>query len=322
MTKKEASKEDIKRDLELLEINLNESLVSEIDLATEISNYTISSGGKRIRPLISILIARCLNYSGAKILPLATAIELLHTATLIHDDVVDESEIRRGKLSVNKKWDAKHSVLIGDFVYSKAFQIIASLKDQNIIKTLANSTNKISEGEVMQLSLLKTFISEEEYFEIIGRKTAELFQASALSAAYLAKANSEQLSIIRDLSFAIGITFQINDDLLDYFGDSSKTGKKIGQDLVEGKITLPLIKAYRLSNDKNKLILRNALGKSSKEDMDNVIKIIRSSGAIEEVIKIRDKYFLICKKNILKLPNSSFRDYLFATAKAFNNIDI
>jgi octaprenyl-diphosphate synthase len=235
---------------------------------------------------------------------------------------VDESEIRRGKLSVNKKWDAKHSVLIGDFVYSKAFQIIASLKDQNIIKTLANSTNKISEGEVMQLSLLKTFISEEEYFEIIGRKTAELFQASALSAAYLAKANSEQLSIIRDLSFAIGITFQINDDLLDYFGNSSKTGKKIGQDLVEGKITLPLIKAYRLSNDKNKLILRNALGKSSKEDMDNVIKIIRSSGAIEEVIKIRDKYFLICKKNILKLPNSSFRDYLFATAKAFNNIDI
>ena len=169
-----------------LEDSLIRSINSDIGLATEVSSHLVNAGGKRIRPLICILTAKAFGYSGKELIQLASAIELLHTATLIHDDVVDESISRRGKESIHRKWDNAHGVLVGDFVYSKAFQLMAGLKDSQIIKILADSTNIISEGEVLQLSLKsKELISEDDYFEIIGRKTAELFKASSRSAAVL-----------------------------------------------------------------------------------------------------------------------------------------
>ena len=321
MDKIKKAKIKIEKDLQDLEKSLNKSLKSKINLATEISSYTISSGGKRIRPLLSIFIARCLNYSGKELIKLCTAIELLHTATLIHDDVVDESDTRRGKPSVNKKWDIMHSVLVGDFVYSKAFQNMSSLKNPEIIKVLANSTNMISEGEVMQLSLKASFLSEKDYFQIISNKTAELFKASAVSAALLSDASTEELKFVKHLAFSLGIIFQINDDILDYFGDSQRTGKQIGQDLSEGKITLPLIKTYNLSSTKEKKIIKNSLGNSTKKNITLIKNLIQSSGALKEVLDIRDKYYKTCIRNTKKLPSSNFRKLLENTINELVQID-
>ena len=167
-------KDLISDELEELEISLLESISSDVNLATEISNYLLVSGGKRIRPSICILLAKVFNYEGNDLIKLAASIELLHTATLIHDDVVDESLIRRGKESIHSKWDNAHGVLVGDFVYSKAFQLMASFEDQKIIRELANSTNRISEGEVLQLSFKQEVLEEKDYLEIVDRKTGEI----------------------------------------------------------------------------------------------------------------------------------------------------
>jgi len=186
----------ISKELEDLEHKLNESINSDIDLATEVSNYLVSSGGKRIRPAICILVANAFGYKSEDLMRLASSIELLHTATLIHDDVVDQSLVRRGKQSIQAKWDNAHGVLVGDFVYSKAFQLMASFDNPEIIRALADSTNRISEGEVLQLSLKSNdVLQEKDYFEIIDRKTAELFKVSAVTAGILCSC-SEQRSIV------------------------------------------------------------------------------------------------------------------------------
>ena len=254
------------------------------------SSYIVQSGGKRIRPTITILIARALNYQGNELTKLATAIELLHTATLIHDDVVDQSELRRGKISIHKKWNNAHGVLVGDFVYSKAFQLMASLKNKQIIQTLADSTNRISEGEVMQLNFLESkSIKEEDYFEIIGRKTAELFKACAHTAALVAEAEENLVKTSCEFAYALGIVFQLTDDLLDYYGDELRTGKKIGKDFLEGKITLPLIKAYDLANTDDLRLLKGAFETRDEGKLYDVINIISRSGAVKEVEKVTNE---------------------------------
>ena len=276
----------IKQELIKLEKCLKESISSKVDLATQISSYIVKSGGKRIRPTINILIAKALGYKGNELINLATSIELLHTATLIHDDVVDQSEIRRGKESIHKKWDNAHGVLIGDFVYSKAFQLMASLDNKKIIQILADSTNKISEGEVLQLKFKGSKkIKEKDYFEIIGRKTAELFKAAAHSAAILAKATSEHLNACNEFAFSLGIAFQLKDDLLDYVGYQKETGKIIGKDFEEGKLTLPLIKAFELTNKEDFIFLQDAFKARDFSKFKDVIKIVYKSGAINEVEK-------------------------------------
>ena len=247
----------LSKELDSLESNLLESISSDIELASEVSNYLVSSGGKRIRPVICILIAKTFNYSGEELIKLASSIELLHSATLIHDDVVDQSQIRRGKESIHNKWDNAHGVLVGDFVYSKAFQLMASFDNSRIIKTLADSTNKISEGEVLQLSLKnKDILSEEDYFEIINRKTAELFKCAAVTAGILSSCDKDQINGLARFSSSLGISFQIQDDILDYFGKEELTGKKVGKDFEEGKFTLPvLIALEKMSDEKKKEFL-------------------------------------------------------------------
>ena len=301
----------IKEDLKELELQLKESISSDVELATEVSSYIIKSGGKRIRPTITILIARALNYRGKELINLATAIELLHTATLIHDDVVDQSEIRRGKTSIHKKWDNAHGVLVGDFVYSKAFQLMASLKNTRIIQTLAKSTNRISEGEVLQLNFLEsTNIKETDYFEIIGRKTAELFKASAHTAALLAEAEENLIKISCDFAYALGIVFQLRDDLLDYSGNELKTGKRIGKDFLEGKITLPLIQAFNLASPDDLKIIKKAFESRDKRKLQEVINIIAKSGAVEEVEKITKGYCEKCLILLDKFPHSIYTESL------------
>ena len=301
----------IKEDLKELELQLKESISSEVDLATEVSSYIVKSGGKRIRPTITILVARALKYRGKELIKLATAIELLHTATLIHDDVVDQSEIRRGKTSIHKKWDNAHGVLVGDFVYSKAFQLMASLKNTRIIQTLAKSTNRISEGEVLQLNFLEsTNIKETDYFEIIGRKTAELFKASAHTAALLAEAEENFIKISCQFAYALVIVFQLRDDLLDYSGNELKTGKRIGKDFLEGKITLPLIQAFNLASPDDLKVIKKAFESRDKRKLQEVINIIAKSGAVEEVEKITKGYCEKCLILLDKFPHSIYTESL------------
>ena len=265
----------IEAELSELEQVLQKSIHSDVELATEVSAYIVNSGGKRIRPTLTVLLAKALNYQGQELINLATSIELLHTATLIHDDVVDQSEIRRGQMSIHNKWDNAHGGLVGDFVYSKAFQLMASLSNKEIIQTLADSTNRISEGEVLQLNFLESSAFEESmYFKIIGRKTAELFKAATVTAAILAGVDERTINTAGEFGFSLGIAFQLRDDLLDYSGKETKTGKKIGKDFLEGKVTLPLIKAIELTKSKESDFLKSAFEKGDRKDLEKVIQII------------------------------------------------
>ena len=301
----------IEAELNELEQVLQKSLDSDVELATEVSSYIVNSGGKRIRPTLTVLLAKALNYQGQELINLAAAIELLHTATLIHDDVVDQSEIRRGQMSIHNKWDNAHGVLVGDFVYSKAFQLMASLSDKKIIQTLANSTNKISEGEVLQLNFLESSAFDEDmYFKIIGRKTAELFKASTVTAAILSGVNETTIKTAGEFGFSLGIAFQLRDDLLDYSGTETKTGKKIGKDFLEGKVTLPLIKALELTNDKESAFLKNAFVEGNKKDLTHVIQIIEKSGAIGVVQKETEAYTNKCMNLLNKFDNSIYEKCL------------
>ena len=298
----------IATELKNLEESLSKSISSEVGLATEVSTYLVNSGGKRIRPIICILTAKALGYKGNKLTQLASSIELLHTATLIHDDVVDESSSRRGKESIHKKWDNAHGVLVGDFVYSKAFQLMAGLRNPKIIKILADSTNIISEGEVLQLSLKnKAIISEKDYFEIIGRKTAELFKAASQSAAVLSGASNEVIKTAGDFAYSLGIAFQIQDDLLDYFGNKELTGKKIGKDFEEGKITLPLLRTIKLTSNQNKKTILKLISKKDTSSLSQVIEIIKGSGALKEVQEIYNSYIEDCLSKVSLFPDSIYK---------------
>ena len=302
---------NIETELSELEMVLQHSIYSDIKLATEVSSYIISSGGKRIRPILAVLVAKTLAYKGKELINLAAAIELLHTATLIHDDVVDESEVRRGKKRIHKKWDNAHGVLVGDFVYSRAFQLMASLSNKKIIQTLANSTNRIAEGEVLQLNILESkAFNEEGYFEIISRKTAELFKASASAGALLANVDENLVRISGEFGFSLGISFQLRDDLLDYSGKEFETGKKIGKDFLEGKVTLPLIKALQLAKTNELKFLQKAFKKGDKADLTKVIDIIRQSGAIDAVQKKAEKYSDRCLNLLDRFEDSTYKKSL------------
>ena len=301
----------ISNELEELEQNLINSISSEIQLATEVSNYIVSSGGKRIRPVICILIAKALNYPGGALIKLASSIELLHTATLIHDDVVDRSILRRGKESIQIRWDNAHGVLVGDFVYSKAFQLMASFNNPEIIRALANATNRISEGEVLQLSLKnEATLSEKDYFEIIQRKTAELFKVSAVTAGILCSSSDEMVAGLANFSSSLGTAFQIQDDILDYFGDENLTGKKIGKDFEERKFTLPVIIALKNLDNKNRKNFLSLFEKGNKEDFLEILRILKNGNTFDQMKDIFDLYSKECMKELEKLPNNLYREAL------------
>jgi octaprenyl-diphosphate synthase len=312
-------KKIIQNELQQLEDTLSSSISSEINLATEVTQHVVGSGGKRIRPVICILVAKMLNYQGSELIKLASSIELLHTATLIHDDVVDQSSTRRGKESIHTKWDNSHSVLVGDFVYSKAFQLLASLDNPEIIRILADSTNRISEGEVLQLSLKKTeILSKKDYLEIIDRKTAELFKASAITAGSLAACNEDEFISLTNFAISLGKNFQIKDDLLDYFGDEELTGKKLGKDFEEGKFTLPLIIALPLMSKEHKLMILDTIFGNNKSDFKEIIKIIKDTGAIERVEEICNKFSETCFKELKTFPESDYKTALFNIIENIN----
>ena len=298
-------------ELEKLEITLSESINSDIELATEVSGHIVNSGGKRIRPAICILVAKTLGYSESDLIRLASSIELLHTATLIHDDVVDESLIRRGKESIQAKWDDAHGVLVGDFVYSKAFQLMASFDNPKIIRELANATNKISEGEVLQLSMKRqSNLSEEDYFNIIDRKTAELFKVSAVTAGILCECSQPELDSLNNFATSLGLAFQIQDDILDYYGQENLTGKKVGKDFEEGKFTLPIILSLKTMNHTNKTRLLSLFKTRKIEDFAEILALMESEKTTEQLQTIFTHYSNECINELEKLPQNQYRDAL------------
>ena len=305
--------------MRLFEDKFKESLKSNVVLLDRIMYYIIKRKGKQIRPMFVFLTCRMFGEITEKSYRSASLIELLHTATLIHDDVVDESLTRRGKESIQAKWDNAHGVLVGDFVYSKAFQLMASFDNPEIIRILADSTNRISEGEVLQLSLKqKEILSKEKYFEIIDRKTAELFKAAAATAGTLASCTKNELISLTNFSIALGMNFQIKDDLLDYFGDEELTGKKIGKDFEEGKFTLPLIIALPLMSKKDSSMVLETLFQNKKPDFKYIVKIIKETGAIEKVEDICNQFSETCFKELDNFPQSDYKKGLIDIVENIN----
>ena len=257
-------------------------LESDVPLVAQVSHYIIAAGGKRLRPALVLLMCGALGYRGEQRLNLAAVVEFIHTATLLHDDVVDGSTLRRGRSTANEVFGNPASVLVGDFLYSRAFQMMVEAGDMRIMRTLAEATNVIAEGEVLQLmNMHDAALSEEGYLRVIRSKTAKLFEASARLAALLAQSSPAVEQHCADYGQALGTAFQVIDDVLDYDGDVSEMGKNLGDDLREGKVTLPLIIAMRRGTDAERATIRRAIETGDIGQMAQIIAIVQHTGALQ-----------------------------------------
>ena len=301
----------MKSDLVMMDEILVNRLDSNVDLISQMSQYIINSGGKRIRPLLLLLCARATNYKGDYHHSMAVVIELIHTATLLHDDVVDSSSIRRGHETANELWGNAPSVLVGDFLYSRAFEIMVEPNSMQIMKILSKATNQISEGEVLQLLGIKNAnVSQTEYFEVIERKTACLFKAACQIAGILAESNKNVINGLGSFGMHLGNAFQIIDDTLDYESNSSVIGKEVGDDLSEGKVTLPMIYALENTKGSEKATLSNALINADSSNIDNIINILLSVDAFEYSRKVAKNESTKALKFLEVIPNSEYRSAL------------
>jgi octaprenyl-diphosphate synthase len=258
-----------------------ERLSSGVPLVAQVSRYIISAGGKRLRPALLLMTCNALGCSDDARFKLAAVVEFIHTATLLHDDVVDASALRRGLATANETFGNPASVLVGDFLYSRAFQMMVEAKNMRIMEVLADATNIISEGEVMQLmNMHNAELDEDGYLHVIRSKTAKLFEASARVGAILAQSSSQLEQACADYGQALGTAFQVIDDVLDYDGDAAIMGKSLGDDLREGKATLPLIVAMQRGSPKQRALVKSAIESGSTELLDQVIAIIKETGAL------------------------------------------
>lgn len=257
-------------------------LDSAVPLVGEVARYIISSGGKRLRPALLLLVSGALGYKGIQHFNLAAVVEFIHTATLLHDDVVDDSTLRRGRPTANQQFGNAASVLVGDFLYSRAFQMMLDAHDMRVMEILAEATNVIAEGEVMQLmNMHDPGLDEAGYLQVIRSKTAKLFEASARLGAVLAGAPPAIEQACADYGGALGTAFQVIDDVLDYAGEVEEMGKNLGDDLREGKVTLPLIAAMRRGTPAQRELIRHAIETSAEGELAPVIAIVRETGALD-----------------------------------------
>jgi octaprenyl-diphosphate synthase len=257
-------------------------LDSGVPLVGQVSRYIISAGGKRLRPALLLLVCGALGFTGAQRYNLAAVIEFIHTATLLHDDVVDGSTLRRGRATANESFGNPASVLVGDFLYSRAFQMMLDAGGMRVMEILAEATNVIAEGEVLQLmNMHDASLDEAAYLRVIRSKTAKLFEASARLGAVLAGSPPELEQACAGYGQALGTAFQVIDDLLDYEGETAEMGKNLGDDLREGKATLPLIAAMQRGSDAQRALVRHAIENGAVEELDSVVAIVRTTGALE-----------------------------------------
>jgi octaprenyl-diphosphate synthase len=301
----------MKSDMEKTDNILIDRLNSNVDLINQMSHYIIASGGKRIRPLLLLLCARATNYGGTEHHAMAVVIELIHTATLLHDDVVDESTTRRNQDTANELWGNAASVLVGDFLYSRAFEILVEPNSMSIMRILSKATNQIAEGEVLQLlNIRNANVSQTKYFNVIEQKTARLFEAACKIGALLSDSSEKTINSLGDFGLHLGIAFQIIDDALDYESNSTTMGKEVGDDLSEGKITLPMIYALEKTSGSENKILRDAIKTADASNIDKIINILCSVNAFEFTRKIAGNESQKALKSLKNIPDSEYRSAL------------
>jgi octaprenyl-diphosphate synthase len=286
-------------------------LASDVPLVEKIAQYIIESGGKRLRPLLVLLSSQAVGYKGNDHLKLAAVIEFLHTATLLHDDVVDTSDLRRGRSTANARWGNAPSVLVGDFLYARAFEMMVELQSLRIMSVLSRATAVIAEGEVLQLTNIKNpDLSEDKYMEVIHNKTAMLFEAASHTGGLLAGASEEQETGLRDYGKHLGLAFQLVDDVLDYRGDAEAMGKNVGDDLAEGKTTLPLIRAMEKGVETERQLIRQAIRKGGLDDLPAILQIVNSSGALEYTMAKAREQAALAAACLDTLPPSDYKKAL------------
>jgi octaprenyl-diphosphate synthase len=292
-----------------------ERLRSEVVLINQIANYIVSAGGKRIRPRLVLLFANALGFDGEQQFTLAATVEFIHTATLLHDDVVDESSLRRGRRTANSVFGNAASVLVGDFLYSRAFQMMVSVCNLRVLEVLADATNVIAEGEVLQLmNMHDPDLAVEEYLRVIRSKTAKLFEASARLGAILAQADSVTETACAAYGRALGTAFQLVDDLLDYDGDTHELGKNVGDDLREGKPTLPLLVAMARGNETERALIRHAIEHGEVDRLHEVVLAVRRTGALEAARDVARAEADVARASLVSLPTSAYSEALLELA--------
>ena len=295
-------------DMALVDACIHDSLQSEVVLINQIANYIVSSGGKRLRPMLLGLCAHACGYQGDKHVPLSAIIEFIHTATLLHDDVVDESDLRRGQQSVHAVWGNAASVLVGDFLYSRSFQMMVGLDSMRIMEVLADTTNTISEGEVQQLlNMGDPDVDRARYMQVIENKTAKLFEAACALAAIISEQSSDIENALALYGTNLGSAFQIADDVLDYTGSATTMGKNAGDDLAEGKPTLPLIIARERGNAAEKALIDDAIKNANVDDLPAVLNIIRKTDALTAAMECADVCANQARQALQQLPDSKWR---------------
>lgn len=295
---------------------IQKRLASNVVLINQIGDYIINSGGKRLRPLLVLLMARAMSYQGMHHIDLAVVIEFIHTATLLHDDVVDASDMRRGQQSANAVFGNEASVLVGDFLYTRAFQMMVGIDSMRVMQILSDATNTIAEGEVLQLlNCHDPDTTEERYMDVIHYKTAKLFEAACQLAVVLAGGTEAEENAMARYGMYLGTAFQLTDDVLDYSATSEQLGKNIGDDLAEGKPTLPLIHAMREGSSQQRARIRQAIEQGGRENMAEIMLAIESTGAIAYTSRTAQQEADRALAELENIPDSPYRQALAALAK-------
>ncbi|WP_273432298.1 octaprenyl diphosphate synthase [Chitinibacter tainanensis] len=294
---------------------IRERLYSDVVLVRQVAEYIVSSGGKRLRPMITLLSAQALGYQGRHHHELAAVIEFIHTATLLHDDVVDESSLRRGRDTANALFGNAASVLVGDFLYSRAFQMMVNCGSMRIMEVLADATNVIAEGEVLQLMNIGNIdIDEADYLKVIRYKTAKLFEAAARLGAILNHSNADTEDALARYGMHLGTAFQIIDDVLDYSGKQEEIGKSLGDDLAEGKPTLPLIFIMQQGDSSAAALVKDALENAKREHFPAILAAVQQSGALDYARQIASEEAARAKACLSHLPTNPHTEALLALA--------
>ena len=304
----------IKKDLKLVNNFLTSNIKSEVPLIPLLSEYLLQSGGKRIRPALTILFSKLFGYKyGTRHIHLSACIEFIHMASLLHDDVVDESDLRRGKKTANKIWGNKASVLVGDYLFSKAFQIMVADKNIDILKNLSETSKTLAQGEVMQLSISNNIdVEKSKYFKVIQDKTAKLFSSSAIVGGIIANTSKNNIKKLDDFGNYIGVAFQLLDDALDYELSEKKIGKKTGDDFKEGKVTLPVILALEKSNKSEKLFWKRVIEEldQNKDDFKKAQDLLIKYNTLNETKLIAEKYAKKAKNLLKSFPKNIYNNAL------------
>ncbi|GAA0197691.1 octaprenyl diphosphate synthase [Kangiella japonica] len=291
-------------------------LKSDVVLVDQVGHYIVAAGGKRLRPMLVLLAAKSMGYTGTDHSKLAAVIELIHTSTLLHDDVVDESSMRRGRETANELFGNQASVLVGDFLYSRSFQMMVEVDNMKVLNILADTTNEVAAGEVLQLmNINDPKVSEESYYQVIKRKTAILFAAATQLGAVLCDASDDIEQGLREYGLQLGIAFQLIDDALDYASDADDMGKNVGDDLAEGKPTLPLIYALAQSDESDQALIRKAIEQGGLDDLDEILSVVKATNAIEYTYQAAEKAVERAINALVPLPDSEYKTALIELAK-------